>query len=294
MTQTQAITPEPRALNPLPTGTRALLRSGQEAVAYHIPITPPTDDTSQIKTTISLPRYSAWTSGLHFHATHTEFLRLVKGAIVVELNGTTKSFSALAGGEIDSSGRVVCEGLVVEVPRYARHNWGRLEHCLDIEEKSRKKHVRPEDWVEEVVVEEWTDPSDISKPLFFWNLNGIIMAPSDMVLSSRKRIARGILGDWWIDLQLLVVFFELDNWPILVNFRNLWPSEGTFAGASWINDCAETVTSFVLLFFAKALGVALGLRAVDQKRTPAALWETYRKSSRDVQRKPTTKPVSYS
>ncbi|KAJ4350941.1 hypothetical protein N0V95_004279 [Ascochyta clinopodiicola] len=247
------------------------------------------DDTSPMKTTISLPRYSAWTSGLHFHATHTEFLRLVKGAIFVELNGTTKRFSALAGGEIENLGQVVCKGLVVEVPRYTRHNWGRLEHYLNIEGKSQMKCPRPEDWVEDVVVEEWTDPSDISKSLFFWNLNGIITAPSDTVLSSRQRIAKYVLGDWWIDIQLFVVFCELDNWPILVNLRNLWPSGVASPRALWMNDRAEAVTSFVVLFFAKVVGIFLGLRAVEQRRTPTALWETYCKSARDVQQKPITK-----
>ncbi|KAF9700292.1 hypothetical protein EKO04_001653 [Ascochyta lentis] len=282
MAQTKAIMPEPRALSPLPTGTRALLRSGPEAVAYHIPVSPPTFDAPPLKTTISLPRYSAWTSGLHFHATHTEYLRLVKGAIFVELNGITKRMSALAGGEIDTNtGQLVRSGLVIEVPRFARHNWGRSEHYVDTEENNRIKS-QPEEWAEEVIVEEWTDPSDISKPLFFWNLNGIITAQSDTALSSRQRIAKRILGDWWIGLQLFGVFWELDNWPIFINCRNLWPSGGASRGALWINDCAEAITSFVVLFVAKAASMLLDLQAVEQRRTPAALWDAYRKSPRDI------------
>lgn len=125
-----------------------------------------------MKATIALPRHSAWTSGLHFHATHTEYLRLVKGAIFVELNGRTTLISAIVGGEVDArTGQFVQEGLTIEVPRYARHNWGRFEHYNNSARSSGRRaqqhHMLPEDWTEEVVIEEWTDPSDIAKPLFF-------------------------------------------------------------------------------------------------------------------------------
>lgn len=172
MARTKRAEPEPLVLNPLPAGTRAILRSGFEAVAYHIPTAPSTEDASPLKATIALPRHSAWTSGLHFHATHTEYLRLVKGAIFVELNGRTTLISAIVGGEVDArTGQFVQEGLTIEVPRYARHNWGRFEHYNNSARSSGRRaqqhHMLPEDWTEEVVIEEWTDPSDIAKPLFF-------------------------------------------------------------------------------------------------------------------------------
>ncbi|KAH6632958.1 hypothetical protein C7974DRAFT_433150 [Boeremia exigua] len=240
----------------------------------------PSNDPSPLKTTIALPRHSAWTSGLHFHASHTEYLRLVKGAIFVKLNGTTKLISALAGGEIDKvNGQLVQEGLVVEVPRFVRHNWGRLEHYR----KSTRAFGRgvqqhrnsPEDWTEEVVVEEWTDPSDIKKPLFFWNLNAIITAPGE-ASSKRERLAKDILGEFWIDLQLFIVFWELDNWPVFFDLRNL--SYGYDQGVlPRLTDGAEIIVSFIVLFIARIVGFLLGLHAVEQRRTPDALWEAYRK-----------------
>jgi hypothetical protein len=287
MARPRRIEPELQALHPLPEGTHPLLRQGSEAVAYHIPVAPLVDDASPLKTTISLPRRSAWTSGLHFHASHTEYLRLVKGAIFVQIGGQTKLISALKGGEVDSSsGELLSEGLVVEVPRFARHNWGRLEHYNKLYRSGNqgisKQWSLPEDWDEEAVVEEWTDPIDVGKPLFFWNLNGIITAPSDSVLPRRQRMARSFLGGLWIDLQLFVVFWELDNWPVFVDLRKQLSLRSSQGQLTAMTDAAEVVASFIALLFARIIGILLGLKAVSQQRTPDALWEAYKKSPRDL------------
>lgn len=280
MARTKRIEPQPRALEPVPTGTRAILRPGHEAVAYHIPIFPSTDDGTPIKSTIALPRHSAWTSGLHFHASHTEYLRLVTGAIFVELNGKTKFVSALAGGEIDTTGQLVQPGLTVEVPRYAFHSWGRLEHYNNSARSGRRaqEDAWPEDWTEEVVVEEWTDPSDIAKPLFFWNLNGIITATGETLLPKRQSVAKTLLGSLWVDLQLFVVFWELDNWPVFSVLRNVSPAPDSYLRNLRVLDAAEMLVSFGALLLAKLLGMLLGLKAVAERRTPDTLWEVYKKS----------------
>jgi hypothetical protein len=96
--------PEPRALDPLPSGTQTVLRHGVEAVAYHIPLALPSSEQPILKTTISLPTRSTWTSGLHFHTSHKEYLRLIQGCIFVELNGHMMFFSANAGGQISMFG----------------------------------------------------------------------------------------------------------------------------------------------------------------------------------------------
>lgn len=280
MARTKRIEPQPRALEPVPTGTRAVLRPGHEAVAYHIPIFPSTHDRTLLKSTIALPRHSAWTSGLHFHASHTEYLRLVKGAIFVTLNGKTRLVSTLAGGEVDATGQLVQPGLTIEVPRYAFHNWGRLEYHNNSARSGRRaqKDACPEDWTEEVVVEEWTDPSDIAKPLFFWNLNGIITAPGETLLPKRQSVARAFLGPLWVDLQLFVVFWELDNWPVFNVLRNVSPASDSCLRNLRVLDAAEMLISFGALLIAKLLGMLLGLKAVEERRTPDALWEVYEKS----------------
>ncbi|KAJ4381507.1 hypothetical protein N0V86_002867 [Didymella sp. IMI 355093] len=281
MAQTKRVEPEPRALKPPPAGTHAILRPGHEAVAYHIPTSSTKDDGTPLKSTIVLPRHSAWTSGLHFHATYTEFLRVVKGAIFVELNGKIKLISALAGGEVDAAGQLVQPGLVVEVYRYAIHNWGRLEHYNDSARFSgRKLHeqeILPEDWTEEVVVEEWTDPSDIAKPLFFWNLNGIITMPDDSILPKRQMIAKTFLGKLWVELQLFVVFWELDNCPVFNVFQNVLPAHDSYLRVLRVLDAAEMLVSYVILGLAKLFGLLLDLKAVEERRTPNGLWEAYEK-----------------
>jgi len=276
------IKPVPQALDPLPPGTSCLLRQGDNAVAYHIPTTPSSDDASPLKTTIALPRRSNWTSGLHFHAAHTEYLRLVKGAMFVELHGQTKLISAAKGGEIDrDTGDLMQEGLVIVVPRYARHNWGRLEHHIHTSNMSlgydsNQQDLWPEDWTEDVVVEEWTDPSNIQKALFFWNLNRIITESSEATLKRRQQVTKAILGRFWIDLQLFTVFWQLDNWPIFIDLR-LMPSVSSREFFCRSTNAAEVVISFVLLFVARIAGLLLGLHAVEQRRTPDALWEAYSK-----------------
>ncbi|KAF3044374.1 hypothetical protein E8E12_009826 [Didymella heteroderae] len=282
MARTKRVEPEPRALSPFPAGTRAILRQGPEAVAYHIPVSPSTDDGTPLKSTIALPRHSAWTSGLHFHATHTEYLRLIKGAIFVELNNKMKFISALVGGEVDGTGQLVQSGLIIEVPRYAFHNWGRLEHHNDSARspgrRAQHEDILPEDWTEEVIVEEWTDPSDIAKPLFFWNLNGIITAPGEAILPKRQSLAKGLLGSLWVDLQLFLVFWELDNWPVFNVFRTISPASDSHLCTLRVLDATKMLVSFGALLLAKLFGTLLGLKAVEKRRTPDALWEAYKKS----------------
>src|SRR5690242_3345848 len=110
-------------------------------VTYTLPSPPHTSPV----VTITLPPHSTWTSGLHFPATHTEYLSIVKGTALVTLNGVTNTYTSSDG--------------VITVPRYARHEWRRAP---EIEE-------------DELVVKEWTDPEDGEKEIFFRNLNSAIL-----------------------------------------------------------------------------------------------------------------------
>jgi hypothetical protein len=272
--------PLPHALIPLPAHTLPILRTGPQAVAYHIPTSPSSPSNPILKTTIALPLHSTWTSGLHFHTRHTEYLRLVQGAVHVHLDGEDKILSASTGGEIDlRTGALKAEGLVVKVPAYARHEWRRAEAWYAGRRSVGAKMTRPEDVGDEVVVEEYTDPSDLRKPLFFWNLNGIITATEDGELSVLQRVVRFVLGGWWIPFQLLVVFWELDNWPVFWDLRGIMRQ---FLGLKpWVYRHfgwrLEYAMTFVVLFAAKILGWWTGVRAVEQRRTPDKLWEAYKR-----------------
>ncbi|KAH7384545.1 hypothetical protein BKA66DRAFT_511738 [Pyrenochaeta sp. MPI-SDFR-AT-0127] len=268
------------ALDPLPSNTQAILRAGAEAVAYHIPIAPPSTTNPVLKSTVALPSRSQWTSGLHYHTMHTEYLRLIKGSIFVELDGELKFFSAKAGGEVSwRTGELLTSGLELKVDRYARHNWGRAEVRL----VSRRlglhvKIVSPEDRDEEVIVEEWTDPADITKPLFFWNLNGVITGIQDAPLSRKQSLVEVVLGNWWIPFQLFIIFWDLDNWPVFVSVRNLGlPFLGEHMDRCF-GRLVEHVMTFMVLFAAKFVGTITGTRAIAQDRTPNDLWNAYKQT----------------
>jgi hypothetical protein len=160
---------------------------------------------------------------------------------------------------------------VIEVPRYARHEWMRASAWYS----RRVMHVcggkpaipvRPEDVDDEVVVEEWTDPSDLGKPLFFWNLNGVVTAPEDSTLPVAQRGLRWMLGRWWVPFQLYVIFWDMDNWPVWRGTPRVYES---------MEKPLEHVVTFLVLFVAKILGWLVGVRAVEQRRTPPELWEQY-------------------
>ncbi|KAH7135374.1 hypothetical protein B0J11DRAFT_158054 [Dendryphion nanum] len=242
------------------------------AVTYHIATSPQpsrTPSSVPLKSTIHLPQSSTWSSGLHFHATHTEYLRLVQGAVFVRLGPTVQILSVKKGEE----------AVVVTVPRYARHEWGRAEEWI---RKNWTGSVGPgmkvEELDEEVIVEEWTDPIDIDKALFFWNLNGVI-APTPGTQSRPEsalfRVARWLLGSWWIDFQLLVIFWELDNYPVLFELVPLLGREGGGV-LEWFEYAVEYLVTYGVLFVASLVGRLVGVEAVREERTPEALWKVWR------------------
>jgi hypothetical protein len=286
--------PSPQILDLQPSGTQPIIRQGREAVVYHIPVSPPSPfppsslNPFPYKTTISLPRYSTWTSGLHFHTTHTEYLRLLRGAIFIYLDGETQILSAKAGGSVaiygDKTAVNARPGLQVKVNKYARHDWGRAREYLSRSRRTICVAPRhPEDVDDEVVVEEWTEPVDLVKPLFFWNLNAVVLTPLDARLERRrKKAARWMLGRWWVSLQLFTIFHELDNWPVVVGLRGMLGEE---TGWPWmerwnrqIEGAVEWCIIMIVVGFARAVGWVLGVKAVEKGRTPEGLWEGYQKN----------------
>jgi hypothetical protein len=257
------------SISPLPPlqNTASITRPGN--VTYHIPTSP---SRTPLKTTIHLPPSSPWTSGLHWHSNTTEYLHLLRGSIFVTLGTATKIYHAAKPNE---------EEVVLKVDRGVRHNWGRADEYLRL----RKKHAdagaggaadmeaegRRE---EEVVVEEWTDPSGVSKPLFFWNLNGVLTSPDAPSYTSKKML-RWMLGGYWIPFQLFVIFWELDNWPV---FLSLEGRSSGYCGrwmGMWLEQAVEYAVTFSVLLAANVVGRMFGVEAVSEERTPGALWEVW-------------------
>ncbi|KAH8669655.1 hypothetical protein BGZ60DRAFT_408005 [Tricladium varicosporioides] len=157
------------------TNRTSFTRPLPSSVTYTLPSTP----FAFPVVTITIPPHSTWTSGLHFHAMHTEYLSVVKGTALVTLDGVTNTYTSSDG--------------IITVPRYMKHEWQRGD----------KGNGEDKD---ELVVKEWTDPEDGEKEIFFRNLNSAILDATSNGL--RKP------NEWMLTWQLFTIFWQLDNFPL--------------------------------------------------------------------------------
>ncbi|KAI9810844.1 MAG: hypothetical protein M1827_006051 [Pycnora praestabilis] len=168
--------------------------------------------------TVTVPAGSYWTSGLHWHENHTEFLQIVRGRALVNLNGNCRVYTPRDD--------------TVRVERFSKHEWKRAPKESESAEEG------------DLIVKEWTDPADGQKEIFFRNLSSIFGEDySDSYFP---------VG-WWITLQLFVIFYSLDNFPVIVD---------GFAGG---------LITHMLLGFATLVGKSLGLKSIYPEYTPKRL-----------------------
>jgi quercetin dioxygenase-like cupin family protein len=183
----------------------------------HVTYTLPLPSSSSSVITITLPPLSSWTSGLHWHETHTEYLNVVKGSALVTVDGVSRTYTERSG--------------VITIPPFTRHEWSRSpSSSLYFNRDSECED--PED---DVVVQEWTDPADGEKEAFFRNLNGIIADEEKRSRESGKSI-----GGWWLNLQLGAIFWEFDNWPVLIGgpkWLQLWVTHIVLRIAVLVGRC---------------------------------------------------------
>lgn len=189
-------------------------RKGPQAVIYDLSEAP--------HVTITVPVSSTWTSGPHWHETHTEHLQIMQGAAIVRLG--------------DRPGRPYGTGDgVIEVPRYTVHEWHR---------------VPPGDGDEEdLVVREWTVPEDGQKEAFFRMLNSFLTEDDPRCLYKVPTITpvwlRRMIGRWVIVLQLFSIFREWDNWPVLVGDN----------GGGWLSWSLTHAVLYACSWFGAVLGL---------------------------------------
>ncbi|KAE8382693.1 hypothetical protein BDV26DRAFT_252987 [Aspergillus bertholletiae] len=169
--------------------------------------------------TIILPPKSPWTSGSHWHEGHTEYLRVIQGAAKVTIQSHTCTYRPSDG--------------IITIPRFAVHEWSRVLERDD------------PDFDDELVVQEWTDPTDGLKEVFFRNLNSVILEHS----------GTGWFGSMGFILQLWTIFHGLDNWPVVV--------DGPFY-VRWL-------LTHVAVGIGARFGALCGLRAVYDEYTPREL-----------------------
>ncbi|CAH0047697.1 unnamed protein product [Clonostachys solani] len=192
---------------------------------------------------ITLPPTSTWSSGLHWHESHTEFLRVIKGSIRARVGDTWKVVTATDGEQPE-----------VRIDRFVWHEWQR---------------AGPEG---EVIVVERTDPADEEKSVFFWNLNGVILNPPSFLnkyawtLSWVPRFVRDVFQGFWITLNLFVIFYHLDNFPAFSNANNLVPI---------IGKQVDQVASHAILYLATWIGWLLGVQPVRRVYTPSGAYDRW-------------------
>lgn len=139
-------------------------------------------------TIITIPPSSNWTSGSHWHETHTEYLQIVQGAALVTLGKSTWIHTPSDG--------------LIEVKCRQVHEWRRSPGSSDSEV---------------LVVKEWTDPADGQKEVFFRMLNSFLTEPEPMKM--HDPVWPSFIESWierqLITMQLFVIFAACDNWPVV-------------------------------------------------------------------------------
>ncbi|KAG8169500.1 hypothetical protein KVR01_000245 [Diaporthe batatas] len=208
--------------------------------------------------TVTLPAGSTWSSGLHWHEHHVEYLRVVKGRVQVTLDSQVRTISA-SDAETE-----------VRVDRNVWHDWRRA----DVEDD------------EDVVVVERTEPEDGEKAIFFWNLNGVILKAQDMKCPPyMPKLLHRLLLDAWVTLSLFAIFRVLDNTPVFVNILHAFSKRGFVFAEKTLGHTAlravDVVISRVLLLLASAISLIFGIRAVRDEFTPNEVRQNWIASKTD-------------
>jgi hypothetical protein len=71
-------------------------------------------------------------------------------------------------------------------------------------------------------------------------------------------------NEWWLTWQLFVVFWGLDNWPVM--YSQPWG----FLDAFGLNRGIEWITTHVILGLAVLFGKVVGLKSVYKEYTPSS------------------------
>ncbi|KAK5946121.1 hypothetical protein PMZ80_000261 [Knufia obscura] len=175
-----------------------------------------TDPSRPGMTQITLPEKSTWTPGLHWHEQHIEYFKVVKGRVLIRLDGVLKLVTPDDGPQ--------------RVDRFVVHEFMRADYSKPVDEKDPG----------EVVTEEWTDPADGVKHVFFRNLFGI--------LEDSKAYWKS-----WTYLQAAYVAAHCDDWRQVVPGRLSWASTHAIYAA------------------VRGVGGVLGLKLWQEEYTPEEL-----------------------
>ena len=107
----------------------------------------------------------------------------------------------------------------------------------------------------DIVAEEWTDPRDGEKKVFFRNI---------FSTAGETQWKESWWGGVLILLQMMLVMWELDNLVVLLDL-------GGAEDGSGCSGAVETVVTYAFMWSAAMMARALGLKAINEEYTPRHL-----------------------
>lgn len=207
--------------------------------------------------TITLPVGSTWSSGLHWHEKHVEYLHVVRGSVRMILGNQVLTVSARD------------ETSEVRIDRKVWHEWRRADTETG----------------EDVVVVERTEPEDGQKAVFFWNLNGVIVKAQHLACPPyMSKLLHHILLESWVTLSLFTIFGTLDNVPVFINTPAAFSKRGfTFADKTLghvLLQSTDRYASHLILWVVSLVAWGLGIQPVRREFTPDNEWERWTHTTR--------------
>ncbi len=179
-------------------------------------------------------------TGLHWHETHTELVRVAQGAACLETDGFV---------------RVITErdGIVLIQPG-VRHQYWRADRDACVEsEDDRLLGVAREELERDLVIMESTEPADRDKEVFFRQILSLL---EEMRGNGVREIA-------WMLWSSFVVFYGHDNYPVVVKVTRRFGER--------LGKTLEWVITHSILTIAAILGRFVGLRSTYDEYTPFEL-----------------------
>jgi len=168
-----------------------VLPSGDVHISFPTP-------TSNGRTTLTIPSHSKFTTTLHWHETHVEYVRLLKGRARVTTDSLTKDYGPEDG--------------TIQIDEYVRHEYMRA----DID----RQGSNPDEG--DVVILEWTDPEDGLKEVMF--RNGM-----SAFKDAGGKIRPGLI------VQSVTFMAHLDNYPVLIpGFAEHYMAHAVLKVGSWL------------------------------------------------------------
>lgn len=149
-------------------------------------------------TQITLPEKSTWTPGPHWHESYIEYFKVLKGRVLVKLDGVSRI--------------VIPEDGPIKVDKFVVHEFMRTDRDRPDDEKDDG----------EVITEEWTDPADGQKHIFFRNVFSILQ-------DQERHWGR------WAYLQALFTVSHYDNFILIAPGNLAYPvAHALYAGVKLV------------------------------------------------------------